>query len=194
MTIRFFAETWIVVVKKEQSYIEVYGHYLWLYDICYWCGCLLSYSLFLFCILPFILSSCMKISVLWDEKKMFPSAKLKVFLQKIVRTILRSWLDSIIWMFFVKVYVNICVKKNSRYEGKSITTAKLVSFSAHCWNHSWQASPRCFPYTIATRVKLHAMRDMAVGIRFAYIGQVSWGYTTPGSRPASKALPYQTPR
>ena len=26
----------------------------------------------------------------------------------------------------------------------------------------------------------HAMRDTAVGIWFAYFGQVSWGYTTPG--------------
>ena len=65
---------------------------------------------------------------------------------------------------------------------------------AICHIVSWQASPRCFPYTIAARVKLHAMRDTAVGVRFAYIGQVSWDYTTPGSRPASKALPYQTPR
>ena len=65
---------------------------------------------------------------------------------------------------------------------------------AICHIVSWQTSPRCFPYTIAARVKLHAMRDTAVGVRFAYIGQVSWDYTTPGSRPASKALPYQTPR
>ena len=27
------------------------------------------------------------------------------------------------------------------------------------------------------------MQDMAVGIWFAYFGQVSWGYTTPWSRP-----------
>ena len=33
-------------------------------------------------------------------------------------------------------------------------------------------------YTIATRVKLHEMQDTAVGILFAYIGQVSWSYTS----------------
>ena len=55
---------------------------------------------------------------------------------------------------------------------------------------SWQASPRCFPYTIATRVKLCAMRNTDIGIWFFYIRQVSWGYPKPGSRPASKALPY----
>ena len=38
------------------------------------------------------------------------------------------------------------------------------------------------------------MQAMAVRIWFAYFGQVSWGYTTPESRPASKALPYQTLR
>ena len=57
---------------------------------------------------------------------------------------------------------------------------------AICYIVAWQASPRCYPYTIATRVKLHAMRDTTVGVLFAYIGQVSWGYTTPGSRPARR--------
>ena len=51
--------------------------------------------------------------------------------------------------------------------------------------------PRRFPYAIATRVKLHAIRDMVIGILFGYIGQVSWSYTTPWLRLASKALPYQ---
>ena len=74
-----------------------------------------------------------------------------------------------------------------RKEAWSIPNAKSASSSAQCWNHSWQASPRCFPYTIATKVLPHAMRDTAVGIWFACIGQVSWGYTTPESRLASKA-------
>ena len=56
--------------------------------------------------------------------------------------------------------------KGSRFEARSIAIAKSSSSITHCWNHSWQASPN--PYTIATRVKLHAMRDTVVGIRFAY--------------------------
>ena len=75
-------------------------------------------------------------------------------------------------------------------EARSIPNAESASSSAPCWNHSLQASPNCFPYIIATKFLLHGMRDMAVGIWFAYIGQVSLGYTTPGSRQASKALPY----
>ena len=35
-------------------------------------------------------------------------------------------------------------------EAKSIPNSKSASSSAHCWNHSWQTSPRFFPYTIAT--------------------------------------------
>ena len=50
-----------------------------------------------------------------------------------------------------------------------------------------------FPFTIAAKVLPCAMWDTVIGIWFAYIGQVSLGVTTPGSRPATKALPYQTP-
>ena len=78
-----------------------------------------------------------------------------------------------------------------RKEVTSIPQTKSVSSSAQYWNHSWQASPKCFPYTVATKILPH---PWAVGIWFAYIGQFFWGYTTPGSKPASKALPYQTPR
>ena len=52
-------------------------------------------------------------------------------------------------------------------------------------------SPRCFPYTIATGVKLHEMRDTAKGIWFAHIEQVSWGFTTPWSRLISKTIRLQ---
>ena len=55
--------------------------------------------------------------------------------------------------------------KNAR----SIPNAKSVSASAQCWNHSWQAIPRSFPYTIATKVLPHLMQDTAIGILFAYI-------------------------
>ena len=68
---------------------------------------------------------------------------------------------------------HICVKTGSRFEARSIAIAKSVSSNAQCWNHSWQASPRCFPYTIATKVLPHAMRDTAVGVWYACIGQVS---------------------
>ena len=74
---------------------------------------------------------------------------------------------------------HICVKTDPRFEVRSIAIAKSVSSIAHCWNRSWQASPRCFPYTIATKFLPHAMQDTAIGFWFAYIGQVSWGYTTP---------------
>ena len=77
-----------------------------------------------------------------------------------------------------------------RKEARSIPNVKSASSSAQCWNQPWQASPRCFPYTIDTKVLPHAI----VGIWFSYIGQVYRGYTTIGSRLALKALPYQTPR
>ena len=43
-----------------------------------------------------------------------------------------------------------------------------------------------FPLHHCHQSQLHAMRDTAVGIWFAYFGQVSCGYTTPRSRPASR--------
>ena len=48
-------------------------------------------------------------------------------------------------------------------EAMLVTIAKSVSSSAHCHYYG-----RTIVDTIATRVKLHAMRDTAVGIRFAY--------------------------
>ena len=60
---------------------------------------------------------------------------------------------------------HICVKKGSRFEARSITISKSTSFSPYSWNHSWQASPKCFPYTIATKVLPHAMLDSGHGHR-----------------------------
>ena len=76
-------------------------------------------------------------------------------------------------------------------EARSIPNIMSPSFNAQ---FSWQTSHGCFPYTIVTQVLPHGMQDMAVGIWFAYIGQFSWGYTTHGSRLASKNLPNQTLR
>ena len=68
-----------------------------------------------------------------------------------------------------------------RKEVTSIPQTKSVSSSAQYWNHSWQASPKCFPYTVATKVLPHAMFCLnRTG--------------SPESWPDSKALPYQTPR
>ena len=48
---------------------------------------------------------------------------------------------------------HILVKRGFRFEARSIAIAKSVSSIAHCWNQSWQASPRCFSYTIKQAVK-----------------------------------------
>ena len=55
-------------------------------------------------------------------------------------------------LLLLKLTQHIGGKMGSRFEARSIAIAKSASSIAHCWNHSWQASPRCFPYTIATRV------------------------------------------
>ena len=72
-------------------------------------------------------------------------------------------------------------------EARSIPNSKSMSSSAQYWNHSLQSSPRCFAYAIATKFLPHAMWDMTVGICFANIEQIFWGYITPGSMPASKS-------
>ena len=43
-------------------------------------------------------------------------------------------------------------------EGRSISNAKSSSPSVHCSNHSWWASPRCFPYSIATNYSVNQGR------------------------------------
>ena len=46
-----------------------------------------------------------------------------------------------------------------------------------------------FPLHHCQQSQLLAMWDTAIGIRFAYFGQVSWSYSTTWARLASKALP-----
>ena len=76
-------------------------------------------------------------------------------------------------------------------QARSIPNTKLVSSSTHFWNHSWQTSPICFPFTIVSW-SFNARK----GHRnlFCSIWHVSWAYTRPVSSFAWNPLPYWTLR
>ena len=67
-------------------------------------------------------------------------------------------------MMFVLFVFNLGGVDGLRKEARSIPNAKLVSSSAQYWNNLWQASPRCFPYTIVAKLLPCAMPDTVVGI------------------------------
>ena len=72
--------------------------------------------------------------------------------------------------------------------GSRLGQYPIVSSSAQCENHSRPVldvslSPLHELYS-------HAMWDTAIEIWLAHIGQISWAFTSPGSRPESMIFPH----
>ena len=60
--------------------------------------------------------------------------------------------DVKVLLCFVTDATHLVSRQAPNKEAMPIAIAKSARSSAQCWNHSWQASPKCFPYTIATSI------------------------------------------